>query len=266
MAVRITSALLALIVLLPAAAGCGGAGGRGEEPAAAPAGSWELVSGTGPEGEIEILESHPITLVFEDDARIGGTAACNSYGASARIEDDRFELHELAQTEMACEPPAVMAAEAAYLQALQRAQLIREEGERLVLSGPDVELTFEPLAPVSSEALVGTAWELDTVMEGETASTPGAPGATLLLDSDGGFEGHTGCRGFTGGYELRGDEVRVTRLAMRGDVDECSAAAVEQDRLVAAIVGDGFRAEVDGDRLTLSSAGEEGLVYRAAGG
>jgi heat shock protein HslJ len=262
MAVRITSALLVLL----AAAGCGGAAGGGEEPpSAAPAGSWELVSGTGPDGDIPILGSHPITLTFEDDGRVGGTAACNSYGAQARIEGDRFEVDALAQTEMACEPPAVMEAEAAYLSALQRADTIGHDGARLVLAGPEVELTYEPLAPAAAEALVGTSWELDTVLEGETASTPLAPGATLLLHDDGRLEGHTGCRPFTGEYELAGLEVRITRLAMAAEAGACAAAAEEQDRIVVAVVGDGFRAEVEGDRLTLSSAGDHGLVYRAAG-
>jgi heat shock protein HslJ len=43
----------------------------------------------------------------------------------------------------------------------------------------------------------------------------------------------------------------------------CPPAAVEQERVVLQVLGDGFRAEVDGDRLTLTSRGGDGLVYRA---
>jgi heat shock protein HslJ len=244
---------------------CGGApsGEPGDPPS--PAGSWQLASGSGPEGTIEPLDTHPVTLSFEEEGRIGGTAACNSYGGEVSIDGDRLEVAELSQTEMACEPPSVMEVEAAYLGALARVDRFREEGDRLVLEGPDVELVFEPLSPVPSEALVGTAWELDTLVEGETASTPGAPGATLLLGHDGTLEGHTGCRALAGAYVLEGGEVRVTRLELEGDTAGCPDAAVAQDRLVASVLGDGFRAEVEGDRLTLTSRGGEGLGYRASG-
>ncbi|HUH16180.1 MAG TPA: META domain-containing protein, partial [Gaiellaceae bacterium] len=76
------------------------------------------------------------------------TAACNSYGGPVEIEGDRIVLGGLAVTEMACEPPRVMAAEAAYLDALGVTDTIRREGRMLVLTGPSAELRFEPLQPV----------------------------------------------------------------------------------------------------------------------
>jgi heat shock protein HslJ len=244
---------------------CGGApsGEPGDPPA--PGGSWQLVSGSGPEGAIEPLDTHPVTLSFEEEGRVGGTAACNSYGAVPRIEGERLELDQLDQTDMACDPPEVMELEAAYLSALGRADRLREEGDRLVLSGPDVELVYEPLPPVAAEALVGTDWQLDTLVEGDTASTPPAPGARLLLRPDGSVEGHTGCRAFAGEYEPREGEVRLTRLALEGDTGACPGAAAAQDGLVVSVLGDGFRAGVEGDRLTVSSRGGQTLVFRAAG-
>lgn len=166
---------------------------------------------------------------------------------------------------MACEPPRVMAAEAAYLDALGLADTIRWEGRMLVLTGPKVELRFEPLPPVPARQLLGTRWELDTVIRGDVASTPAAA-AMLRLGGDGGLVCETGCRPFRGRYVLRGDEIRVTELA----VDEapaagaCAAAVVEQERLVLDVLGDGFRAAVEGDRLTLTQSGPDALVYRAA--
>lgn len=252
---RPSSVLLALLVAL-APAGCGAAP-DGQEPAASPHGAWQLVSGRGPEGALEPLDSHQVTLVVEED-QVGGTAACNSYGGTARIHDERLELEELAQTDMACEPREVMSLERTYLDALVAADTIRREGDVLLLTGPDVELRFAPVPPVPAEQLVGTDWELDTLVEGETASTPTAA-AILRLDGDGTLAGTTGCRGFDGAYAVGADEVRVTRLELDG---ECAPELAAQDDLVVRVLGDGFRAEVEGDRLTLT-ARADGLVYRA---
>jgi len=252
----------AAVMALAAAAGCGT--GSATEVPAAPTGSWRLASGTVDGGRIETFATHRITLVLEGE-RVGGSAACNSYGGPVGIDGDQFEARDLAVTEMACEPP-VMAAEAAYLDALGRVDTIRREDGRLVLAGPSIELRFDPLAPVPTSQLLDTPWELDTVIRGDVASSVPGPAATLRIGSDGSLAGETGCRSFRGRYVLRGDEIHVTELAVDGAATAgvCTDEGVEQDRVVLEVLGDGFRAQVEGDRLTLTSAGPDALVYRAA--
>lgn len=251
--------LLRLIVLLAAVAASAGCGAR-DDGTSAPAsldGTWQLVSGTGSTGPIEAPEGYPITATFED-GRIGGRAACNSYGGSVRTTDGRFELDGLSATEMGCEP-AAMAAEGAYLDALAGADQVRHEVGRLTLTGPATELVFEPVPPVPAKELVGTRWRLETLILGETAtSTSGV--ATLRLGPDGAIEGATGCRDFVGSYVLRGAEVVVTQLTMLGE--PCPPELEQQDELVVSVIGDGFRADVEGNALTLTS-GRDGLVFRA---
>ena len=46
---------------------------------------------------------------------------------------------------------------------------------------------------------------------------------------------------------------------------ECPAELAEQDGLIVNVLGDGFTTAIEGDRLTLTSRGEEGLVYRNDG-
>lgn len=248
--------IIVLSAAVLASSACG-TGDAGTESTVRLDGAWQLVSGTGPDGRIEAPGGHPITATFED-GKVGGRAACNSYGGSVRLTDGRFELDELSATEMACEP-AAMAAEAAYLQALLAADRVRREPARLILTGPATELVFAPVPPVPTDELVGTRWLLETLIVGETAtSTSGA--ATLRLGADGELEGSTGCRDFEGSYVVRGAEVVVTQLTMLGD--ECPPATESQDELVATVVGDGFRAEVDGDVLMLKD-GRNGLMFRA---
>ncbi len=46
--------------------------------------------------------------------------------------------------------------------------------------------------------------------------------------------------------------------------NECPARVAAQDTDVVTVLGDGFIASVDGDRLTVTDAGNLALEYRAA--
>lgn len=250
--------ILCIGLALPA---CGG--DAVASPSAAPAdlsGAWTLDVGTGPEGDLEILENHPITLSIEG-SEISGSAACNSYGA--RIErpiTGGVTIGEVGMTAMGCDA-AVMASEAAYVDALSRVEEILPDGERLVLRGDDVTLEFVRLPPVPTAELVGTTWLIETVVVGDVAAAPVGDRATLLLTDDGGIQGSTGCRSFTGAWVEADGQIQATRLAM-GD-EECAAEIAAQDSHVVSVIGDGFRASVEGDLLTLMDPGGVGLVYRA---
>lgn len=223
-------------------------------------GIWALRSGHAPSGEITIAQGTRITMEVDGD-QIRGSAGCNSYGGGIAIDGDTFEAGGLALTEIGC-PPDVAEAEERFVEAIGEADTIARTGRTLTLTGPDTELVFRLVPPVDPEPLTGTEWILESLVAGQTASSPvvSADPARLVLDEDGTFEGTTGCRSFTGGWEVSGDVVEVTQMVFEGD---CKAGA-EQDSHVAAVIGAGFRAERDGNRLTLTSEkGDLGLVYRS---
>jgi heat shock protein HslJ len=188
---------------------------------------------------------------------VGGTAACNGYGGTADLSDGRFELGEFFITEMGCES-AVMDAEAAYVAALFAATSWQLEADTLLLSGGG-DLTFERRPPVPTEALVGTDWLLETLIRGDVASTTLGDPATLRLLPDGTVVGSTGCRALSGTWVVRDGRVFFPEFAADG---ECPNL-LDQDNLIVNVLGDGFDAVVEGDRLTVTSAGSEGLVYRS---
>ncbi len=105
-------------------------------------GSWELVEGEAPSGAVPLVEDAPITLTIEDD-ELSGTAACNSYGGTADLDDERFRAREVFQTEMACDPAEVMDSESAYLEAFRQVTTYERRDDVLVLRGADVELVYE---------------------------------------------------------------------------------------------------------------------------
>lgn len=73
---------------------------------------------------------------------VSGTGGCNTYGVEADVYAGAFTLYPDRQiTEMEC-GAAVMNAESAYWNALQRASIYRIDGEVLELEGEDVILRF----------------------------------------------------------------------------------------------------------------------------
>lgn len=218
--------------------------------------AWQLVRGTGPDGAIPLVDGWPITLTFDEDT-FGGTAACNGYGGSYTFDGSAITLSELGWTDMGCDG-SVMASQNVFLESLVLVGSAEQADDQLLLTGGGVELTFAPETPVPTAELVGTTWLLDTLVEGEAASTVQGDPATLLLDAEGNVSGGTGCRSFTGTYIINGGSVLFPDFGMQG---ECPAQLTAQDGLVVNVLGDGFTVQIDGDRLTLFSVGNEGLSY-----
>jgi heat shock protein HslJ len=152
----------------------------------------------------------------------------------------------------------VLAAETAFLTALGTADRMARDGEELVLTGPGGSLRFARQAPVPDRDLAGTAWTLDTLVDGELASSVlGAP--SLLLDPDGTATGSTGCRGFLGTWRVAGD---VLTLDVTRDAIGCPEDLGHQDEQVLAVLDAAPAFAIDGDRLTLTAPDGRGLGYR----
>lgn len=140
---RAVAALFALVALTLTA--CDAAGGAaGPDPAAD--GDWIMVSGHGPDGEIDVVSGHEPTLTV-NGFEVSGHGGCNHFGtASAEGEEDQQPDQwptEFVSTMMACDPPEVMDQESQFLTAMRQIQDVQADGDELVLTGPDTELRFE---------------------------------------------------------------------------------------------------------------------------
>jgi heat shock protein HslJ len=251
--------------------------GEGDGAATSPAGSWVLV---GADPTFEVPDDARVTLevIAEGDAwQAGGTAACNSYGGTLVTDGGSWRVDGWAVTEMACDEPR-MAAERAYLDALVAVDTwARPTRDELVLSGPGIELRFDALPPAPTASLTDTTWLLDGLVAGTgpdaavASPVAGADPAMLRLEADGGVEASTGCRTFTGEWTVAGDEILLTTFGVRDDspnvaadgTTTCDEALVAQESHVLSVLGDGFRVEADGSRLTLISRDGLALNYRA---
>ena len=240
--------------------GCGNPTAISGTPLDVGAGTWELVDGTVDGEAMVVPDGSRITLLVDGD-QVGGTSACNGYGTSWQLDGSHVQVGPgMSGTEMGCEPD-VMAAESTYLGALPRVDRGTQESGELRLSGAGVQLRFVQQPPVPTTALVGATWVLETLLNGEVTSSVAGDAATLLLAGDGSLTGSTGCRSLSGQYVVVGDEVLFTSFAADGDCPDDLAA---QDGQVVTVLGDGFRASVEENRLTVASDGGLGLVYRSS--
>ena len=161
---------------------------------------------------------------------------------------------------MLCHPAEVMASEAAYIFAIQRIDLAALDGEVLVLTGPEVELRFAALPPVPEQALIGTVWVMDGLIDRDSVTTVQGENLTLELSEAGTLTALTGCRTLTGTYVVVGDEIKTPQLGAEG---QCTAELAAQDSRVVTVFEGGFTVEIDGNSLTLTASGNEGLLYRS---
>lgn len=251
---RLAPALVALVLVLAA---CGSAEPPGGEVDAE--GSWRLIASETAQGEVPLVDGHPITLTIAG-SEFDGTAACNHYGGRLAARGGGVAFADIAMTAMGCEAP-VAASEAAYMAALAAVTAIGRDGEELVLGGPNTSLRFEALPPPPTAELLDTTWVLETVVAGAVASSPVGEPATLELRSDGTLSGSTGCRGFGGAWVERRDEILAHALTMTDNA--CPPDVSEQDAHVVSVIGDGFVPTLEGDVLTVTDPDGSGLVYRA---
>ncbi len=251
-----------LVVLAACSTDDGDGGGTAEPDDQTPTGNWVLVAGTVDGVDILPPDTHRITLDIGADGSVGGTAACNSYGGSIDVGGDTLAITGLEWTEMACDPPSVMDAEQRYLTGITEVDRFTMTEAGLVLTGGDtVSFEFAPVPEVDDAALLDTTWVLDTLIDGDTASSVSGEPALLVLTTDGRIEGSTGCREIIGTYTVSGDEILATDL---GALGSCNSRLIPQDGLVLDVLGDGFTALVEGDVLTLGSSGGVGLRYISA--
>ncbi len=143
---RVLSIVAAAGLVMAGAAGCSGSGGSGSGGGAATqesvAGSWTLVDGKGPEGEVKPLADHPIELVVQEDGTFSGTSGCNNIMGTMTVTDGAVDMGAVGQTMMACEEDA-MKIEYAYTQALNDVTAGSATEDTLTLRGADSELNYK---------------------------------------------------------------------------------------------------------------------------
>jgi heat shock protein HslJ len=255
-------ALLLIPVLLTAACGGGTVTSGGGAPEVD--GRSYLSTGVTLDGlDRPLVPGTVVRLGFADGA-ISANAGCNTMGGKVTFDGARMAIAGgLASTEMAC--PEELMAQDAWLAALLMAGAdITVRDDRLTLVSAGTEIAMQDVQTAVPDApLVMTEWVLDTVVEGDVASSVPA-GVTATLAFGSGVPKafvETGCN--TGSGDVDYDATTMTfgplALTKRACAD-ASAAAVEA--AVTAVLQGQVAYVLEGRQLTVTK-GDEALVYRA---
>lgn len=203
-----------------------------------------------------------VSLRFTDDGRLLADAGCNSITGQVTVDDGRLVIDGgLAMTEMGCDPPRHTQDD--WLAGLLGAEPEwRLDGPRLEVSTPTAKLVLEDREVAEPDlALVETTWAVDTLIDGQTASsTPAGATATLVFREDV-VEISGGCNGGSADYTMSGDKIRFANAVMT--LKACAPEIMQLEAAVLEVVRDEVTFEIDADRLTLTHPSGKGLQLTA---
>jgi heat shock protein HslJ len=263
---RTTSLLLAALLGLAALAGCGDdgddvrsndPGAGGDIPGTEPATGVDPLPGrtfatTTPSG---LVEGTSLEIAFADDGTVRITAGCNQLSGPYTVDGDVLTVADLAGTEMACDPPLMEQDERI------RAFFAEPVGWHLdtgILSldgaGEESFTLRDEAAAGEQQELVGPTWRLDTITDGETASSvPAGVEASITFAADGTYELAAGCNAGSGTYVGDGGSIQIDRATLTQR--RCDDAATQVESAMVAVLDGEVSTSVVGGRLTIADTG-----------
>jgi heat shock protein HslJ len=201
-----------------------------------------------------------ITLSFEGGT-ISGYGGCNWYGSSYSASDTTLQFGGAESTQRKCEMPAgVMLQETKYHETLREVTTVHMAGDQLAMANRAGE-TLLLLAPrtraaMNPDDLIGTFWQLRSI--DDTIETRAPLTLSLTADQIGGF---AGCRGYTGTYRARGDEIRILSLGMTAtDCGRGDSALLREGRFTTDL-SEASHYVLGGDSLVIVTAPGRRLVF-----
>ncbi|WP_018683746.1 META domain-containing protein [Actinokineospora enzanensis] len=257
---HLTPAVLAALVL----AGCGQSGGSttpaGQPPAALdgpiPQGRFTAETATDNGAPHALVPGSSVTLDFQDGGRLSAAAGCNTIGGSVSLAGGTLQTAELSSTEMACDEARHRQDE--WLSALLTAKPVwKLADDRLTLTSATTELVLGKAKPAN---LVGPKWALESLLDGQSASsTPDTGKASLTFEKDQVMI-RTGCNSGSAPYTVEGTTLRfeppmLTKMA-------CADGSAAVESAVVAVLGEKVEYAIDGQSLTLTN-GAKALQLRA---
>jgi heat shock protein HslJ len=214
----------------------------------------------------DLVPGTRITLnFFTDGHRLGAQAGCNQMGGPASFAGGHLVVNDMSTTEMGCDQPRHAQDEwlAGFLTskptwAWERSTLTLENGTtRIVLEDREVA---DP-----DRALRGTKWVVDTIVEGDTASSvPSGVEAFVTFEDGNRFSGNTGCNGMGGNSVVDEGASTITFSEVISTKMACDDDRMRVERAVTDTLDGKVAYSIDADVLRLDHPGGRGLHLRAA--
>ncbi|MFI5915891.1 META domain-containing protein [Dactylosporangium sp. NPDC051541] len=244
-------ALVAILLLLSACGGSGaGSGLAGRTFVSTEVTGHTLAGGT------------HVELGFPEDGKLTAQAGCNHLFGDVEFGGGHLQVSDLGTTDMGCDQ--ARGEQDQWLVAFLTA------GPAFTLTGDDLVLTGGPATirlvdrkvARPDRALQGPRWVVESLLDGQTASSvPAGAEAFLRFDGDK-VTGDAGCN------QLSGRAVRDADTITFGDIVTTKMACADDraalEAAVLATLAGPVTVKIDGDRLELHGAGGKGLQLRAA--
>jgi len=244
---------------------------RVAEPLAGTA--WDLIAFRADNGSIAApLPGEEPLLIFGDSGTLSGSAGCNLYSASYRINGSSITVEPVDGTKAhPAAEQALVQQESRYRELLAATASYRVEDDRLVLSGPSGKdlLVFERSDQSGSVPLLSTEWLLThyTTGGGSTVASP-VPGTniTLIFDGDGTLSGSAGCNAYSAPYRVNETGIGVERIiATKASASE-PAGIMEQERTYLDLLRSAAGYRIVGDTLAIIDGNGRAILFYTAEG
>jgi heat shock protein HslJ len=205
-----------------------------------------------------------LSVQFTEDGRLIARAACNMMQGQVDTSDGKLTIvgEGLSTTDMGCDAPR-HAEDAFISDVLSATPTWQLADENLTIKSDKATFEMAPREAIHPDrALVGTTWQLDTIVDGQTAGSmsAGAPPVTLVFD-DKKVTADTHCNGVTADYTIAGDTITfklgpMTRMA-------CDPEIMRGETAVVDVLRDGTKYKITADKLTLDSSSGKGIQLHA---
>jgi heat shock protein HslJ len=199
-----------------------------------------------------------ISLWFAEDGRLVANAGCNTMQSPVDTGDGRLGVEDLATTEMGCDA-ARHAQDEWFAKVLTAKPSWRLSADTLTLESGGTTVTLLDKKAVQPDLpLTGTRWTLDTIIQGEVASSTAGSSKAYVVFDDGQVQGSTGCNSMGGTATVSGGTVTFGSIGATRKA--CDGPANDVERAVLAVLDGAVSAAVDGNRLTLKHPSGRALV------
>jgi heat shock protein HslJ len=258
---RTVPALLVLLLLLSACGKQADAGDPG--PGDSGLRGREFVSSAVTEGgkPYQLADGTKVRLNFTADGRLLADAGCNSMGGPVSVDGGRISVSELAMTGMGC-PGTRMDQDGWLAKFLQGKPSWRFDGPALVVTGGSTEITLQDRRVTEPDlALVGQRWVVDTITDGEAASSVPAGAVASLTFAEGTVKVETGCNQGSGKYRISGNTISFDPIATTKKA--CQEDRMTLENAVLGVLTGQSTYEIKANRLTLKGSGGRGISLTA---
>jgi heat shock protein HslJ len=207
-----------------------------------------------------LVDGSRIALTFDREGRLLANAGCNIISGPVRLDGGQLKAPDLSTTEIACDPE-LQQQDTWLAGVLKAGPSWRLDGSNLTLTTGETTLALTDREVVQPNmGLKGPRWTLDTLVDGETASSVAAGVEASLVFGEDHVDVHAGCNQGSATYRVDGDSIIfgplvLTRMACPEDV-----MAVE--RAVVDVLQGEVTYMIDADRLTLKGPSGKALQLR----